>query len=151
MGGAAKWLMMQESRLLWYALSVSRETMTQRRTKRMILTGLNSRSIAGSAASTLFTKSPNNLGGSNMAEKEKKVVETENKPRKPEKEKKKGRLKEAWRGFKSDTKKIVWPSWKQVLKNTLIVLALVVICVVIIGALDIAFSEGIGALAKLFS
>ena len=46
-----------------------------------------------------------------MAEKEKKVVETENKPRKPEKEKKKGKLKEAWRGFKSDTKKIVWPSW----------------------------------------
>ncbi|MBQ9112862.1 MAG: preprotein translocase subunit SecE [Clostridia bacterium] len=86
-----------------------------------------------------------------MAEKEKKVVETENKPRKPEKEKKKGRLKEAWRGFKSETKKIVWPSWKQVLKNTLIVLAVVIICAVIIGALDIAFSEGIGALAKLFS
>ena len=86
-----------------------------------------------------------------MADKEKKVVETENKPKKPAKEKKKGKLKEAWKGFKSEVGKIVWPSWKQVLKNTLIVLAVVIICAVIIGALDIAFSEGIGALAKLFS
>ncbi len=86
-----------------------------------------------------------------MAEKEKKVVETENKPQKPVKEKKKGRLKEAWRGFKSETKKIVWPSWKQVLKNTLIVLVVVIICAVIIGALDYAFSGGIQALADLFS
>ena len=86
-----------------------------------------------------------------MAEKEKKVVESENKPRKPEKEKKKGKLKDAWRGFKSELKKIVWPSWKQVLKNTLIVLAVVVICAVVVGVLDIAFSEGIGALADLFS
>ena len=34
------WLMMQESKLLWYALSASRETMTQRRTRRMTLTDL---------------------------------------------------------------------------------------------------------------
>ena len=86
-----------------------------------------------------------------MADKEKKVVETENKPAKPAKEKKKGKMKEAWRGFKSETKKIVWPSWKQVLKNTFVVLVLVVICAVIIGALDYAFSGGIQALAKLFS
>jgi hypothetical protein len=58
MGGAEKWLMMQESRLLSYAQSASREITTQRRTRRMILTDLNSRSTAGSAASTLFTKNP---------------------------------------------------------------------------------------------
>lgn len=89
-----------------------------------------------------------------MAEKEKKVVEAESKPEKPakeKKEKKKGKIKEAWRGFKSETKKIVWPSWKQVLKNTLIVLVVVIICAVVIGALDYAFSGGIQALAKLFS
>jgi hypothetical protein len=33
-----KWLMMQELRLLWYALSASKEITTQRRTKRMTLT-----------------------------------------------------------------------------------------------------------------
>ena len=86
-----------------------------------------------------------------MADKEKKVAETEAKTQKPVKEKKKGKLKEAWRGFKSETKKIVWPSWKQVLKNTLIVLVVVIICAVIIGALDYAFSGGIQALADLFS
>ena len=86
-----------------------------------------------------------------MAEKEKKVVETENKPKKPAKEKKKGKIKEAWKGFKSELGKIVWPSWKQVLKNTLIVLVVVIIFAVIIGALDYAFSGGIQALADLFN
>ena len=51
------WLMMQESRLLSFAQSVSREIMTQRKTRRMIRTDWNSISIASSAASTLFTKS----------------------------------------------------------------------------------------------
>ncbi|MBQ2999503.1 MAG: preprotein translocase subunit SecE [Clostridia bacterium] len=84
-----------------------------------------------------------------MADKEKKVVETEKKPQKPEK--KKGRIKEAWRGFKSEVKKIVWPSWKQVLKNTAVVLVIVAICMVMIAALDYAFSHGIMALTDLFA
>ncbi len=85
-----------------------------------------------------------------MADKEKKVVETSAKPAKTVKEKKTGKVKEAWRGFKSETKKIVWPSWKQVFKNTGIVLVIVIVCAVVIGALDYAFSEGIRALASFF-
>ena len=85
-----------------------------------------------------------------MADKEKKVVEASEKSAKPAKEKKTGKLKEAWRGFKSETKKIVWPSWKQVFKNTGIVLVIVIICAIVIGALDFAFSEGIRALASFF-
>ena len=84
-----------------------------------------------------------------MADKEKKVAETEKKPQKPEK--KKGRVKEAWRGFKSEVKKIVWPSWKQVLKNTAVVLVIVAICMVMIAALDYAFSHGIMALTDIFA
>ena len=84
-----------------------------------------------------------------MADKEKKVAETEKKPQKPEK--KKGRVKEAWRGFKSEVKKIVWPSWKQVLKNTAVVLVIVAICMVMIALLDYAFSHGIMALTDLFA
>ncbi len=84
-----------------------------------------------------------------MADKEKKVAEAEAKSRKPEK--KKGKLTGAWRGFKSEVKKIVWPSWKQVLKNTAVVIVVVLICAVIIGALDYAFSQGIIALTKLFA
>ena len=85
-----------------------------------------------------------------MADKEKKVAVEESKPKKPAKEKKKGKLKEAWRGFKSETKKVVWPSWKQVLKNTGIVLVAILCCAVVIGALDYAFRIGIDALTKLF-
>jgi preprotein translocase subunit SecE len=87
-----------------------------------------------------------------MADKEK-VVATEKpeKPQKVKKEKKKGRVKEAWRGFKSETKKIVWPTWKQVLKNTFVVLVVVLIFVILIGILDYAFSHGIQALTELFT
>ena len=86
-----------------------------------------------------------------MADKEKKVAEVDNKPSKPAKEKKKGKLKEAWRGFKSEVKKVVWPSWKQVLKNTGIVLVVVLICAIMIGALDFAFRTGFDALTQLFA
>ena len=87
-----------------------------------------------------------------MADKEKKVAAAEEKPKKPakeKKEKKKGRLKEAWKGFNSERKKIVWPTWKQVLKNTLVVLVVVGSCAVVIAALDITFHEGIKALPNL--
>ena len=84
-----------------------------------------------------------------MADKEKKVAEAANKPQKSEK--KKGKMGNAWRGFKSEVKKIVWPSWKQVLKNAFVVIVVVVVCAIMIGALDYAFSQGIIALTKLFS
>ena len=85
-----------------------------------------------------------------MADKEKKVTQAENKPEKPaKKEKKKGRIKEAWRGFKSETKKIVWPTWKQVFKNTFVVLVVVIICAIVIALLDYAFSGGIRALVDI--
>ena len=86
-----------------------------------------------------------------MADKEKKVAEVDNKPKKPAKDKKKGRMKEAWRGFRSEIKKVVWPSWKQVLKNTGIVLVVVLICAIMIGALDFAFRTGFDALTQLFA
>ena len=83
-----------------------------------------------------------------MAEKEIKVVKTEEKTQKPEK--KKGKAKDFWRGFKSETKKIVWPTWKQVLKNSGIVLGIVIVCSIMICALDYVFGSGIPALAQLF-
>ena len=88
-----------------------------------------------------------------MAEKEKNVSEVESKakPAKAKKEKKPGKLSGAWKGFKSELKKIVWPTWKQVLKNTGIVAVIVVVCTVAIAGLDIAFREGFDALVGLFS
>ena len=87
-----------------------------------------------------------------MSDKEKKVAESETKAKKSvkvKKEKKPNKLKEAWKGFNSERKKIVWPTWKQVLKNTLVVLVVVGACAVIIAALDITFREGIKALPEL--
>jgi len=85
-----------------------------------------------------------------MADKEKKVAEVESKQTKPAKEKKKGKLKESWKGFKSELKKIVWPSWKQVLKNTAIVVVIVIAFAILIGALDYVFNFGIRGLTQLF-
>ena len=70
---------------------------------------------------------------------------------KAKKEKKKGRIKNAWNGFKSEFKKISWPSWKQVFKGVLVVLVVVVICAVALGLIDLAFQQGMLNLTKLFS
>lgn len=86
-----------------------------------------------------------------MAENEKNLAQTESKQVKPKKEKKKGRAKNAWKGFKSEVKKVAWPSWKQVLKGSGVVLVIVAVCAVAIGALDFAFQEGITAIVRLFS
>ena len=88
-----------------------------------------------------------------MAENEKNISEVETKKEKPakvKKEKKQGKVGNAWRGFKSELKKIVWPTWKQVLKNAGIVIVIVGVCAVAIGALDIAFRAGFDALVDLF-
>ena len=87
-----------------------------------------------------------------MAEKEKNVAEVETKVAKPEKKKAKqpGKVMNSWKGFRSELKKIVWPTWKQVLKNTGIVAVVVVVCMIAIGALDMAFRTGFDALVNLF-
>ena len=88
-----------------------------------------------------------------MAENEKNISEVETKKEKPakvKKEKKQGKVGNAWRGFKSELKKIVWPTWKQVLKNAGIVIVIVGVCAVAIGALDVAFRAGFDALVDLF-
>ena len=83
-----------------------------------------------------------------MADKENKALKAEAKSKKPEK--KKGKVGEAWRGFKSETNKIVWPTWKQVLKNSCIVLGIVIVCALMIVLLDYVFEGGIKALANIF-
>ena len=85
-----------------------------------------------------------------MADKENKVLDTE-KAKKPAKTKKSGKLGDAWRGFKSEFKKIVWPSWKQVRKNTLVVLVVMLVFAVVIALLDIAFSTGMRELTNFFA
>lgn len=63
-----------------------------------------------------------------------------------EKKGKFARLKKWFREMKSELKKVVWPSGKQVLNNSLVVVACVVIVGLIVGLLD----YGAGALLNLF-
>ena len=57
--------------------------------------------------------------------------------------KKENRLVKAFKATKSEFKKIVWPTWKQVAKNTMIVIAVVVLFCAIIAALDYLFKFGV--------
>ena len=55
-----------------------------------------------------------------------------------------------FRDMKSELKKVVWPSGKQLLNNTLIVLAAVLIVGVIVCLFDYVAGWGIGLLKNLF-
>jgi len=56
-----------------------------------------------------------------------------------------------FRELKSELKKVVWPTPKQVVKNTLIVLAAVLIVGIFIWVFDIVATEGVTALIKWIS
>lgn len=55
------------------------------------------------------------------------------------KAKKDNKIVKFFRGTKSEFKKIVWPTPKQWMKNTLVVIVAVAICAVIITLLDMLF------------
>ena len=70
-----------------------------------------------------------------------------------EKNAKQNWFKRAWkavsnwfRGMKSELKKVVWPTWPQVLNNTVVVIVVSVIFAIVIGLIDSLAYEGIKAL-----
>ncbi len=93
-----------------------------------------------------------------MAEEKTKAAETvekadakaEKKPA-PKKDKVKftDKVKKFWRDYKSEFKKIVWPSKEETTKSTMIVIVSIVVCAIVIGILDFAFSKGITLLGHL--
>ena len=99
-----------------------------------------------------------------MAEKEKKVAETAQTPaadkksgtpapkaEKPKKNKVKftDRVKKFWRDYKSEFKKIVWPSKEETTKSTVVVLSTIVVFAVCIAILDFLFSNALTLLSHL--
>lgn len=54
-----------------------------------------------------------------------------------------------FRGMKSELKKVVWPSWSQLLNNTVIVIVISLIVALIVGLFDFAAMTGIEALLNL--
>ena len=61
-----------------------------------------------------------------------------------------GRIRKYFRELRSELKKVVWPTPKQVLKNALIVLACVIVVGVFIWLFDFVARFGIDALIKAF-
>ena len=80
-----------------------------------------------------------------MEEMNKKTPEVADK-KKPAQEKKPSlgaRIKSFFASYKSEVKKIVWCPWKQVQKNSLVVLAVVVAVAIAICVMDLVFHEGL--------
>ena len=53
------------------------------------------------------------------------------------------RIKKFFRDYKSEMKKIVWPTRPQVIQNTGVVLIAIVFIAAIVGILDLAFGTGV--------
>ncbi len=82
-----------------------------------------------------------------------KVTKTEQ-TAKPVKKKRRGRsifarIAKWFRELKSELKKVVWPTRKQIINNTIVVLVLVVISAIVIWAFDWLASQGINALISI--
>ena len=54
-----------------------------------------------------------------------------------------------FREMKSELKKVVWPTWNQVVKNTGIVIAMIIIVGAFIALADFGLKAGVGALLAL--
>lgn len=77
-----------------------------------------------------------------------KVPETKSKGKK-EKKKRKSRIVKWFREMKSELKKVVWPTPKQILNNTVIVLVIVVISSAVVWVIDQAGVSIFNLLIKL--
>lgn len=53
------------------------------------------------------------------------------------------------RSMRSELKKVSWPSGKQVVNNTLVVLAVVVACGIVLWVFDWLASQGVGLLNQI--
>lgn len=62
--------------------------------------------------------------------------------------KKQNRVVKFFREVKSELKKVVWPSRKQIINNTLIVIASVIVIGIVIWAFDAIFQYGIFSFIK---
>ena len=60
-----------------------------------------------------------------------------------------GRIKKFWKEYVSELKKVSWMSWKDVKKNTLLVVCAVVVFSVAIAVIDTVFGEIIKGIAGL--
>ena len=87
-----------------------------------------------------------------MAEEKKgKAIVKAEKKGAPAKEKMKlgARIKKFIKDYRSEIKKIVWPTRQQVIQNTGVVLVAIIFVAAIVGVLDLVFGLGINALSAI--
>jgi len=70
-------------------------------------------------------------------------------PEKKEKIKLGERIKRFFRDYKSELKKVVWPTRQQLIRNTGVVLVAIIFMAVIVGILDLLFGFGISTLGNV--
>ncbi|MCI8934008.1 MAG: preprotein translocase subunit SecE [Clostridiaceae bacterium] len=83
-----------------------------------------------------------------MADENKSLDTQKNSAEKPKKQQKQGNffsragkgISKWFRELVSEGKKVVWPTWKQVVNNTLVVIGCILVVGVFVWALDIAFA-----------
>lgn len=61
-----------------------------------------------------------------------------------------GRISNWFRGMKSELKKVVWPTPKQIINNSLVVLVVMVVAGIVIGGFDELASRVVDVLISLF-
>lgn len=71
------------------------------------------------------------------------------KPEKKEKVKLGDKIKKFFKDYKSEMKKIVWPTREQLIRNTTVVLVAIVFMATVIGVLDLAFGFGISRITLI--
>ncbi len=84
-------------------------------------------------------------------EKVRKTTEPVKKPDKAEKRGIKERFVQWFRDLKSELKKVVWPTKKQVINNTLVALVVIFVSAVVVWGFDTLAQEGVKALVSLVS
>ena len=84
-------------------------------------------------------------------EKKGKAIVKAEKKSAPAKEKMKlgARIKKFFKDYRSEMKKIVWPTRQQVIKNTGVVVVAIVFVAAIVGVLDLVFGLGINAISAI--
>jgi len=70
-------------------------------------------------------------------------------PEQKEKVKLTDRIKKFFREYKTELTRVVWPTKAQLIRNTTVVLVVIVFMAILIGALDLLFGFGISGLSSL--
>ena len=70
-------------------------------------------------------------------------------PEQKEKVKLTDRIKKFFKEYKTELTRVVWPTKQQLIRNTSVVLVVIIFMAIVVGALDLLFGFGINGLSSL--